>query len=214
MIKRELRSTIKNLLHKYAKGAEYHNEVVDRAIERVLNQLYITTFLADPLFIQRYVKRFGGTTAIAVSHDAVSGLYFSLYPTGYSFVPLPDKASGVRRVSTVVQGGVTFYPIDQREMELISSGSYYSNVSTKIGYCVTQDRIEYLGMTPTIATAGVRLDMLVPFSDYGENDEILIPEIPNADKGQFTDTVLMILSVIQPIETKDDNVTTPQIVKK
>jgi len=213
MIKQELRSTIKNLLQKYTEGAEYHNEIIDRAIERVINQLYTATFLASPLSIQRYVKRFGGTTAIPVVLDAVAGIYYSSYPTGYSIVPLPDKSSGVRRVSTVAQAGITFFPMDQRELELVND-SYFENVSDKIGYVVTQDRVEYYGMTVPIATAGVRMDLLIPFSDYGENDEVLVPEIPDKSNIGFTDMVLTILSVIQPIETKDDNLTETTVPQK
>jgi len=214
MYKQEIRSLVRNLLPKIIQGPEFHDMVIDRAIEKVVNQLYLETFLRDPLSIQRYVKRFGGATAIPVVLDASSGLYYSAFPTNVMPVPFPDKASGIRRITTVTQGGVTFYPIDQREMELIGSGSYYSNVSSKIGYCVTQDRVEYLSMTAAIALAGVRMDIVVPFSDYADTDEILIPAMPNSQGETFTDMVLKILGVIRPAETIDDNVTTTQIAKQ
>jgi hypothetical protein len=216
MYKQEIRSLIKNLLPKYSQGAEYHDMVVDRAIEKVVNQLYLESFLRDPLSLQRYVKRYGGTVAIPVVYDAVASIYYSNFPTGVMPVPIPDKASGVRRISNVTQGGITFYPIDQREMELITSGSFYRNVSTKIGYCVTQDRVEYLSMTVAIAALGVRMDILVPFSDYADTDEILIPETinPQGETLGFAERVLTILGVIRPQETKDDNVTTIQTGKQ
>jgi len=207
MVKAEIRSSIFNLLQKYTQGSEYHYEVIDRAIEKVINQLYTETFLRSPLSIQRYVKRFGGTTAIAVVYDAISGLYYSNYPTGYAIVPLPDKASGVRRVMTVAQSGVKFFPMDQRELELVTSGSYYAYTSDKIGYVVTQDRVEYYRMTAAIALVGVRMDLLIPFSDYADTDNILIPEMPNANGETFVDMVLKILGVIRPQETLDDNLT-------
>ncbi len=210
MVKAEVRSTIKNFLNKYPQGSEYHDEVVDRAIERVINQLYTASFLRDPHSVNRYVKRFGGTTALTVNYDASAGIYYTTYPSGYSYVPLPDKASGIRRVTTVAQAGIRFFPMDQREMELVDDSVCVSGVSNKIGYVVTQDRIEYYDMTAAIATAGVRMDMLVPFSDYADTDEVLIPDIPGETGDSFVNMTLAILGVIVPQETKDDNVTTIQ----
>lgn len=211
MQKNEIRSLIKNTLPKYAQGSEYHDEVVNRAIEKAINQLYTETFLRDPHSIQRYVKRF---TAVAVSYDATALIYYSSFPTdtvsGVSItimpVPLPDKASGIRRISTVAQGGITFFPMDQREMELVSDSIFVNSVNTKIGYVVTQDRVEYYNMDVATATAGVRMDILVPFSDYDETDQILIPEMPESGGKTFTDMVLAILGVIIPQETIDDNI--------
>ena len=214
MQKNEIRSVIYNLLPRYMQGAEYHKEVIDRAIEKAINQLYTETFLRDPLSIQRYTKRFGTITPITVSSDATAGIYYSNYPTGVQPVPLPDKAAGVRRVTTPAQGGIKFYPLDIREFELITSGSYYSLASGIIGYVPTRERVEYYGMTAAIVATGVRMDLLVPFSDYAETDQILIPENPNADGETFTDMVLKILGVIRPVETKDDNVTTIETAKQ
>jgi len=77
MQKNEIRSLIYNLLPRYSQGAEYHKEVIDRAIEKAINQLYTETFLRDPLSIQRYTKRFGTTAPITVSQDAIAGIYYS-----------------------------------------------------------------------------------------------------------------------------------------
>jgi hypothetical protein len=211
MLKAELRSLIYNVLPKYSEGSEYHKEVIDRAIEKVLNQLYNEAYLKNPLSLQRYTKRFGGVTAIPVALDAIAGIYYSLYPVSTKHpsrivpVSIPDKSSGVRRISTLAQGEITFYPIDQREMDLIPSCAFNGTVS-KIGYAVTQDRVEYLNMTVAIATAGVRMDVLVNFSDYDETDQILIPDVPSLENENFTDMVLKILGLIQPQDTVNDNI--------
>jgi len=213
MTKQEIRSLIFNLLPKYSQGAEYHKEVIDSAIEDVIKQLYLETFARAPLSIQRYVKRFGTVTPITVSLDASAGIYYSSYSslgTGVMPLSLPDKSSGVRRVTTVAQAGVKFFPMDQRELELVND-SYFSTVTDKIGYVVTQDRVEYWGMTAAIANAGVRMDCLIGFSDYGDTDQILIPDIPEGQNNEgktFEFRVLTTLGVIRPQETKDDNLTT------
>lgn len=208
MTKAEIRSLIKNLLPKFSQGSEYHNEVIDRAIEKVINHLYYETFLKNPLALQRYTKRYGTTTTIAVTLDAIAGIYYSNYPTGVNPVPMPDRASGVRRITQRAQGGIKFYPMDIREMELVMNGSYFDTITSKIGYVITQDRIEYYGMTAPIAAIGVRMDILCPFSDYGDTEQVNIPEMPDSQGQIFTDMVLKVLGVIVPQETVDDNLTT------
>jgi len=214
MIKEEIRSLVWNLLPKYSQGSEYHKEVIDRAIEKVINQLYTETFNRYPLSIYRYTKRFGTTTPIIVSSDSSAGIYYSNYPTGVMPISLPDKASGVRRVTTVAQGGIRCYPMDVREYELVQAGSFFSLTSGMIGYIPTRERVEYWGMTAAIAASGVRMDLIVPFSDYAETDQILIPENLSDKDESFTDMVLTILGVIRPQETKDDNVTTIEAENK
>lgn len=214
MRKDEIRSLIFNLLPKYAKGAEFHKEVIDRAIEKVINQLYTETFLRDPLSIQRYTKRFGTTTPIDVDYDSSAGIYYSNYPSGVMPISLPDKASGLRRVTSVAQGGIKFFPMDQREMELVENGSFFSSTSEVIGYVPTRERIEYWNMTAAIAADGVRLDCVVPYSDYSESDQILMPENPSGEGATFTDLVLTILGVIRPQDTIDDNLSTIETPKE
>ena len=214
MRKDELRSMIFNLLPKYAKGTEYHKEVIDRAIEKVINQLYLETFLRDPLSIQRYTKRFGTTTPITVTADSSAGIYYSGYPTGVVPLPLPDKASGVRRIATVAQGAIKFYPIDQREQDLLGTGTFFTTTSGVVGYVPTRERVEYYGMTAAIAASGVRMDLLVAFSDYAESDDVQVPESPEGGGTPFVESVLTILGVISPQDTKDDNLTTIQPAKE
>lgn len=226
MVKAEIRSLIYNLLPKLREGSEYHNEVIDRAIEKAINQLYTETFARDPHSIQRYVKRFA---SVNVNYDTTAQIYYSNFPSdtvnGVAItvmpISLPDKASGVRRIAPKVQTGITFYPMDQREHELILGSVMVKTVTDKIGYCVTQDRVEYYNMTAAIYANGVRMDCVIPFSDYDENDQILIPEIPSmvSRDGRtvggetFADMVLRILGVIRPQEQIDDNRTTLETVK-
>lgn len=203
MTKAEIRSGLKNTLPKIDKVGKYHNRYLDFCIETVLNKLYQEIHANSPLDLQRYTKRFGGTNSIAVAYDAGAGLYYSNYPAKVCVID--DKASGVRRISTVAQGGMTFYPLSYSELEYKASGSYSHTVSTKVGYVVTQDRIEYCDMTAAIAAAGVRMDLLVPFSVYADTDNVLIPEIEDRQGESFMDKVLKVLGVVQPVDLKDDN---------
>jgi hypothetical protein len=208
MTKQEIRSLIKNLLPKIDQSNLYHEKVINAAIEKVLAQMYNELWAADPNLLEKFTKRYGGTTTITCTKDLNSGLYYSTYPARY--IPIPDRSSGIRRVTTRTQGGMTFYPLDLRELEYVASGSYVKDVTDKIGYLVTPERLEYYGMTLAVASIGVRMDILIPFSVYDEIDNVLIPEMGDAQGQTFTDRVLKILGVIQPPDTGDDNKTTIQ----
>lgn len=206
MIKEEIRSLIRNLLPKIDQDNKYHPRLIDAAIEKVLAEMYNEIWVVDPLSLQRFCKRYGGTTPIAVSYDANAQVYYSTHPA--KFIPFMDRASGVRRVTTKVQGGLTFFPMDQREVELVHSGVNVKAVNNKIGYIVTPERVEYYDMTVAVSTVGVRMDLIVPFSVYAETDTVLIPEVRDGEGKGFVGRVLEVLGVIQPPDTVDDNTTT------
>jgi hypothetical protein len=203
MIKSEIRSSIRALLPQIDKVGKYHPLIIDNAIEKVLNAMYqeIATVNSNDLY--RYCKRFGTTTPIAVTQDLNGNFYYSTYPEKVCVIN--DSSSGVRRITTRTQSGFTFYPMDVAQLEFVKSGSYVDTVSTKIGYLVTQDRIEYFDMTSTVRAIGVRMDLLIPFSKYADTDVVLIPEIVDGQGRDFTSRVLAILGVIQPIDLKDDS---------
>jgi len=206
MRKDEIRSLIKNLLPKYGTESEYHPRVIDAAIEKALAQWYNFVYFKNPRELERYCRRFGNVTTIPVLADITVGIYYSNYPTGYTYIPIPDKSSGVRRITQRVQGGLTFVPMDQREVELVSNSSYFHGTKTKIGYVVTPERIEYYNMSAAIAAIGVRMDILIPFSQYGDAELVLTPEVADDEGTTFIDAVLKILSVIQPVDQLDDNI--------
>jgi hypothetical protein len=212
MIKAEIRSMVFNVLPKYDKTSKYTFRFIDACIEKAINSMYNDVFMESPLNLQRYTKGYGYTTAITVSTEALTGVKYSTLPE--SIVPFQDKSSGVRRISTIAQGKIMFLPMDFREMDLVANGSFFSTITTKIGYAVNQSRIEYFGMTSAIQSAGVRMDLIIPFSKYAETDEVKIPEITMVTgtslhmmKETFMDRVLGILGLIRPVDLKDDNAT-------
>jgi len=200
MIKQEIRSLIINLSPKYEETERHHPRVVDSVIEKVLAEFYNLVFLRSPLELQRHTKQFGYTVAIAVAYEAATQLYYSNLPTGIDIIPFPDKASGVRRISTPIQGGATFYPMDVREMDLIQSGSYVHTLTDKVGYATRRTRIEYYNMSAAIVTSGVRLDLIIPFSQFLDTDTVLVPELVNNDGQGFIDRALQVLSAVKPVE--------------
>jgi hypothetical protein len=212
MIKSEIRSLIKNLLPRFDKVVRYHPQIIDSAISQVLSELYNEAFADDPLSIQRFTKHYGYTTPLVISTEASTGIYYITHPS--QLIVLPDKASGVRRVSTMLNTGMTFFPIDQREIDYLISGSYSNTVNHRIGYLVTPERTEFYNINAEVLSAGVRMDLLVPFTTYLDTDTVLIPENPDSTSSNpykkqqaqsFTDRVLAVLGVIRQVDLKDDN---------
>ena len=204
MIKAEVRSLIRNLLPKVDESNAWHDRVIDAAIEKALSSFYEDVWRINPLNLQRYVKRYGYTASIAVYQETGSGIYYSTLPE--MIVPFQDKASGVRRVDSGTISNLKFFPMDAREVDLVTDGPFFDTANTKIGYLVTQDRVEFYNMSATVVSAGVRMDLIIPFSRYEEEDIVLVPEIVNPRTNEtFADRVLHILGVIGQPDLKDDN---------
>jgi hypothetical protein len=199
MLKAELRSLIKNVV---PKEDVFHDRVIDSAIEIVIKELYWELFAVDPLALQRYTVEHGVTVPIAITYNNTKGLYYSTLPV--AIVPLPDKASGVRRVSTLSHTGFTYFPIDKRELDLLND-SYSGRTNYKVGYMVNQTTVEYYNMDAAIAALGVKLDILQTFSSYQDTDTVLIPEIRDRQGVDIVERVLKILQTVQPFEQIDDN---------
>ena len=208
MRKDELRSSVINLLPKYEEIVRFHPRVVDAIIEKALAEYYNLIFLRDSLELARYTKEFGYVVPITVAYEATTHLYYSNYPTGISIIPIPDKASGVRRVSTLIQGGATFFPMDARELDLVQSGHYVNVVTGKIGYVPRRTRVEYYdpNAVVTIATT-VRMDLLIPFSNYADSDIVLVPEIVNDQGLGLIDRVLQLFEKTPPVELLENTKT-------
>lgn len=200
--KREIRSLIKNLLPAIDKVNKYHPSVIDRAIERVLIEMYQELFAVDVHALMRFTKGYGYNIPIAVNLRTSTGTYYSTLPA--KIISFRDKASGVRRISSPISTGFTFVPVDAREVDLLMGGSNTNTVTSKVGYLVTHTEVEYY-KRPT-GLSWVKMDLIIPFSQYEETDTVLIPEsTPGRQEATFIERVLAILGVIQPKDQKDDN---------
>lgn len=205
MTKQEIRSLIRNILPKIDKTAKYHDLVIDSACETVLSTMIQDYFNRESSNVDKFTKRFGDAAPIAVTTDAITTIDYSTLPVG--IIPLSDKASGVRRIYTVQAGGIMFYPMDAREMDLAYNNSNFYLVGERIGYLVLPTRVEYFGMTAAIRAAGVRMDIVVRYRDYLDTDTVLLPGDKTIDdeKSPFIMAVLRLLGVIQPVDLNDDN---------
>jgi hypothetical protein len=203
MIKREIVSYVKSFTPREDATQRFHVRILEAVIERVLLEMYTDLYQKNPNLLDLYTKTYGVPTAIAISLEATSGIYYSTIPV--KIVNLQCISSGVRHIYTVVQSGNVFVPMDAREADLIYNTDV-ATVTSKIGYRVRQDtKVEYYNTSASIRSAGVRMDLLIPFSVYGDNDVVNIPELSEKEGGTFIQRVLKELQVIPPADLDDSN---------
>jgi hypothetical protein len=210
MIKSEIRSLVRNTLPKVDKTNRFSDRYIDACCENVIAAMYHDIFTETPLSLLNYTKGFGYTTPIPVQTENATEIKYCTLPE--SIIPLERKGSGVIRISTPLQGQFMFYPTDLREMDFLANGSFVNNVSSKAGYAVNQTRVEFYNLPTSII--GVRMDLLIPFSKYAEDDEVKIPEITmvigtsyQKKSETFIDRVMTYLGMASPVDLIDDNST-------
>lgn len=147
----------------------------------------------DPFF---YTKQF---TPVTVATDS-NGWYYSDLPS--PIINLQRVSSGVVRVSQVSGRDMDFAPVSERDFTYMRQQDVY-RVGNTIYFYVTNDRV-YFGdnMTPSIASSGVTIDMVVPFRSYDLDEELPIP----AGKSlQFVGAVLEFLAPTRPVDLSNTN---------
>jgi hypothetical protein len=203
MIKEEIISFVRGFTPREDKTQRFHLRFLEATIERVLITMYSDLYKGSPHLIDLYTKSYGELTPIPISLEVATGIYYSTLPV--NIVNLPCKNSGVRHIYTVAQLGNTFVPMDAREADLIFNTDV-AVVSSKIGYRTRQDtRVDYWNMSSAVRAAGVRLDLLIPFSVYADDDVVLIPELSEKEGGTFIQRVLKELQIVPPADLEDTN---------
>ena len=202
MIKEEIISYVQGLLP-LDKVGKYHPRFIEATIEDVLSEMYADLYKINPALLDNYTKSYGIPTAIPISQESGSTIYYSTIPE--KIISLPCKSSGVRHIYPFIHTGNVFVPMDAREADMIFNTDI-AVVSTKIGFRVRQDnRVEYWNTNLATRTAGVRMEILIPFSKYLDSDVVQIPELTEKQGGTFTQRVLNVLGVIQPKDLIDNN---------
>ena len=208
MIKKEIVSLVRQHLNKIDKTKMYHERVLIAECEKVLNEMYHQLYQTKPRLLDNYTKTYGADTAIAISQESNSNIYYSTLPA--NIVNLPCKSSGVLHIYPVAQTGNIFVPMDSTEADILFN-SDVAVVTDRIGFRARQDsRVDYWNMTSAILATGVRMDLLIPFSVYADTDVVNIPEFGEKEGGTFLQRVLTALAVIPPTDLLDNNAVSEQ----
>lgn len=209
MTKAELRSLVKNLLRKIDKTNKYHNNVVDHTISRVVTQVFNEVFVKNPADLNNYTV---DVTLTISEYGTDTGRYYSDSIANYRYIPLPDKASGVRNIFIPPDlvssyGDIKFYPMTRTEFDLMNHTGADTAIergvaSVRVGYVVHTDKIDFWGMPDALAAEEITAQVLQQFTVYADTDEVKLP--------YGMDEVVVrrsaeILSVIPPVDLKDNN---------
>jgi|GEM_PF-5571529 len=144
--------------------AYYIGRVYNSMLSEVLARSFSNT---DP-----YVKEY---TGIAITQDATTNVYYST-PT-QSMVNIPRRAgNGIISIRATQSESIEFAPMTNNMFRIID-GLDVDQIDDVIGYVAKPQngRIEYKGMTSTVASGTVKVEMIVPFEAYDDTDEISIP---------------------------------------
>jgi hypothetical protein len=153
----------------------YPRPLIEHNIAKAWNQILFDAFNKDLSSLSFYAKEY---TAVVVSLDAVTGVRYSTLPV--AIAQLPDKAAGVRRISTTTSRTLQFIPISEETAELKASSEVGIVDTHKIGYVVRYNKVEYdSNMTGAIAT--VKMSLVVPFDVYGLTETVPIPSGKDED---------------------------------
>jgi len=153
----------------------YPRPLIEHNIAKAWNQILFDAFNKDLSSLSFYAKEY---TGVVVALDATTGVRYSTLPVAIS--QLPDKAAGVRRISTTTSRVLQFIPISEEVAELKASSEVGTVDTHKIGFVVRYNKVEYDSNMPgTIAT--VKMSLVVPFDVYGLTETVPIPSGKDED---------------------------------
>jgi len=138
-------------------------------IGRAFNSLLIEVFRQNLSNFDPYTKTY---LSVAIAQEALTEIYYSALPA--PVIQLPRMGDGIMRVSGMKSKSVEFVPMSNGQLQNIE-GLEVDLIDDVVGYIFKNGRIEYQGMTATIASGTVKMELVIPFEEYGEDDYLQIP---------------------------------------
>jgi len=139
-------------------------------VGQVYNSALVATFTRNLTDFSPYIKEY---KSVAISQDATTETYYSTLPS--PIVVLPRKAgSGIMRISGLTSTSVEFVPMTNGDLQTID-GLEVDDIDDVIGYVFKNGRVEYQGMTATVAAGTVKMELVIPFEEYEDTDYVQIP---------------------------------------
>lgn len=188
-------STTQDIMHKVdARRLELY---IDAAFRDVVYEVYKT----NQAGLSEYAKKYDG---IAVSLDGVTGAYTSTLPA--ATVQLSGTSSGIRRVNFDTGTDLEFVPVDAEIAESISMLDVSDiNINDVIGYYPRNNKlVEYLNFPAAFAAETLRMDLVIPFTEYGDSDEVALPSGQNLN---LITAVVKLLTGRPEVDLANDNTT-------
>ena len=169
MKKGEYIDYVRNSLALLDKTNKYHRNQVAFAIEKAFNSAFYELYQTNPKNLDRYGYDITGATVVL---DNSTNRYYTILSKKY--VNLPGKSSGIITVNFTNTNTTTFVPVSDMEIGQLSDldATLPGNV---IGFIPTQDRLYFYNMDGFRATKTLRIKIVLPFTEYGDDDEVFSP---------------------------------------
>lgn len=145
---------------------KYHPEVIAKWVDAVLADYFFAIFRQNPDNFDTYAKPFKN---VPVLFDEDTDTWYSLLPS--PVLQFTQTQEGVRDIRTMKGKGIEFEPIMFGSAEVFNDLDA-GKIDSVIGYITFQDRVTY-DRNPE--TDKVLMMLVIPFSEYGDNDKILLP---------------------------------------
>jgi len=145
-----------------------HPQVIAKFMAMAWNTLLYQVFRKEPSNLDFYAKTYYD---IAINHDPVHNIYYSILPSGV--IQVPDEPNeGVRRIDYALSNEFKFAPIKKNAGYAYRELEVYKYTDT-IPFFVQQNKVIY-DLAPYDIQA-VNMDLIVPFDKMANKDEVNIP---------------------------------------
>ena len=144
-------------------------QMLEQYIGRAFNSLLIEVFRQNLSNFDPYTKTY---LSVAISQEASTEIYYSTLPA--PVIQLPRIGDGVMRISGMTSTSIEYVPITNGMLQ-VTDGLEVDTIDDVVGYVYKNGRIEYQGMTSTLAAGTVKMELVIPFEEYEMTDRVNIP---------------------------------------
>lgn len=202
MQKRQIIDTIRNEV-----GMDFHYKQIEKVIDTVYRQVAHDTISLKGDSFDLLTKDYPSVT---VTEDTNSGRYYSILPAEIIYMGNPTDAVKINKKKSVA---FNFYPTDERSVMLSEglAGDGAATISGIIGYYVKQGQPSgqsayqwiawYKNMDSFTANAGVRMVLAVPFTEFEDTDNVILP---SGQDFNIVQSAMNLLLGKQPEKLKED----------
>ncbi len=133
-------------------------------IGQAFNELLFPLFRANISNLDLFTKTYSD---VNVDYDSAQDVYYSTLPV--AIVQLPVAGEGVRDIRLMKEKGIKFVPMTTVAMSILNDES----ITSVIGYCIRNNRIEYDSKLSTNSLLLMRI--VRPFEAIDEDEQVYIP---------------------------------------
>lgn len=166
-------------------------------IGRAFNSLLIEVFRQNMANFDPYTKTY---LSIDIEKESLTDIYYSELPA--PVIQLPRIGDGIMRISGMKSKSVEFVPMSNGQLQNID-GLEIDLIDDVMGYVFKNGRIEYYGMTSTIADDTVKVELVIPFEEYEEDDYVQIPT--GSDEALIRRVIELLIGIPDADKINDGN---------